>query len=255
MGETKALYRQVMPIPAISLKLRKLRHRFGIAAPRVVVRSHVSWQWYLLPGLLLLLLLLTGGWLLMEHNEAGEINKELQALRAQLEEQESELDALRSTAETRHNAVSIEKATQRQLLSRIKELELENGALKEDMRLFERLIPVLGEEAVVRVENFRVTQDESGRYRYRLLVAFQPSRQKPEFVGRLQLAIGYRLNGVEHQMLMPEKSDAAQEYQLAVKHFLRREGSFTLPPGARLASVEARIWQGATLMSKRLAQL
>jgi len=243
-----------MPTPAASLKFRKFRHRFGIAAPRVVVRSHVSWQWYLLPGLLLLLLLLAGGWLLVQRSEAGAVDKELQELRLQVQSQRSELDSLRSAAGTRQNAVSIERATQRQLLSRIKELELENGALKEDMRLFERLIPVVGEEAVVRVENFRVTQDERGRYRYRLLVAFQPSRQKPEFVGRLQLAVGYLLNGAEHQLLVPEKPEAAQEYQLAVKHFLRREGSFELPSGARLVAVEARVLQGATLMNKRWAQ-
>lgn len=190
----------------------------------------------------------------MQRNEAGAVGKELQELRVQVQSQRSELDSLRSTAETRQNAVSIERATQRQLLLRIKELELENGALKEDMRLFERLIPVVGEEAVVRVENFRVTQDGGGRYRYRLLVAFQPSRQKPGFVGRLRLAVSYQLNGVEHQLLVPEKPEVA-EYRLTIKHFLRREGGFELPPGAQLVAVEARVLQGATLMSKRLAQL
>jgi len=243
-----------MPTPAVNLKLRKLRRRFGIAAPRVVVRSHVPWQWYLLPGLLLVLLLLAGAWLLMQRNEAGATGRELQELRLQVRSQQSELDSLRVTAGTGQNAVSIERATQRQLLSRIKELESENGALKEDMQLFERLIPVAGEDAVVRVENFHVTQDEGGRYHYRLLIAFQPSRQKPEFAGRLQLAVGYQLNGVERQLLIPEKPEAAQEYRLTVKHFLRREGNFELPPGARLASVEARVLQGATLVSKRLAQ-
>jgi hypothetical protein len=242
-----------MPTPAVNLKLRKLRRRFGIAAPRVVVRSHVPWSWYLAFGVLLVLLLAAGGWLLMQQSEAGVANRELQELRAQLQAQQGELETLRSTAGTRQNAVSIEQATQRQLLARIKELELENGALKEDMRLFERLIPVVGEDAAVRVENFSVVQDEEGRYHYRLLLAFQPSRQKPEFVGRLQLAVGYRLNGAERQLLVPEKADA--EYQLTIKHFLRREGGFNLPPGAQLASVEARVLQGATLMSKRSAQL
>ncbi|MDR2837234.1 MAG: hypothetical protein LBV49_01490 [Azonexus sp.] len=244
-----------MPTPSVRLKFRKLRHRFGIAAPRMVVRTHVPWQWYLLPGLLLVLLVLSGIWLSMQLNEAGTAERELQALRLQVQSQQAELDALRSVAGTRQNAVSIERATQQQLLSRIKELELENGALKADMRLFERLIPVVGEDAVLRLENFRVTQDDNGRYHYRLLVAFQPSRQKPEFVGRLQLAVRYMREGGEQQLLLPEKGAAAQEYQLAVKHFLRQEGAFDLPPGGRLLSVEARVLQGATLVSKSLAQL
>ncbi|MDR2187542.1 MAG: hypothetical protein LBE62_05730 [Azonexus sp.] len=244
-----------MPTPAVNFKLRKFRRRFGITAPRLVVRTHVPWQWYLLPGLLLVLLLLSGIWLLMQHNETGMAWRELETLRLQFQSQQAELDALRVVAGTGQNAVSIERATQQQLLSRIKELESENGALKEDIRLFERLIPAAGEDAVLRLENFRVTQDDDGRYHYRLLVAFSPSRQKPQFVGRLQLAINYMRENSEQQLLVPEKGAAASAYQLTVKHFLRREGAFELPPGGRLLSVEARLWQGATLVSKSLAQL
>ncbi|MCL2523161.1 MAG: hypothetical protein FWF20_11570 [Betaproteobacteria bacterium] len=244
-----------MPPSAVSLKLRNFRNLFGIAAPRVVVRSHVPWQWYLLPGLLLILLIGAGAWLLVQHNEVGAAGRELQELRLLAQAQQNELETLRLTAGTRQNAVGIEIAAQRQLLSRIKELELENGALKEDMRIFERLIPVVGEDAVVRVENVRVTQDDDGRYRYRLLIAFQPTRQKPEFAGRLQLLITYMLDGAEQRLTLPEKADATPEYQLTVKHFLRREGGFELPAGARLTAVEARLLQGATLMTKRLTQL
>lgn len=243
-----------MPTPAVSLKLRKFRRRFGIAAPRVVVRSHLPWQWLLLPAALFVLMLIVAGWLWMQRSEAGEVGRELRDLRLQVLSQQEELDSLRSTAGTRQNAMSIERATQRQLLSRIKELELESAALKEDMLLFERLIPVVGEEAILRVENFRVVQDDAGRYRYRLLVAFQPSRQKPEFAGRLQLAVEYFLGGKELLLLLP-KGESAPEYQLTLKHFLRREGVFELPPGARLKAVEARVLQGATLMGKRSAQI
>lgn len=243
-----------MPSPAVSLKLRKFRRHFGIAAPRMVVRSHVPWQWFLLPGALLALLLVAAFWLLMQRSEAGLVGRELEELRAQFQTQQAELETLRSTAGTRQNAVSIERATQRQLLSRIQELEQENGVLKEDIRIFERLIPVVGDEAALRLENFRVAQDDAGRYRYRLLLAYQPSKQKPEFAGQLQLAVHYLLAGKEHQLLLPEKNGAAPDYQLAVKHFLRREGVFDLPPEARLKAVEARVLQGGTLAGKRLAE-
>jgi len=243
-----------MPTPAVSLKLRKMRRRFGITAPRVVVRSHFPWFWFALP-VLILFLLVAAAWLLMERNEKGGVGHELEVLRLQLQEQRNELMLLRASAGTGQNAVSIERATQQQLLSRIEGLERENQVLKEDMLLFERLIPVVGEEAVIRVENFRVISEDGGRYRYRILLAFQPGRQSPEFRGRLQLVIGFRQAAKDMQLTLPEKRDAGVEYQLELKHFLRREGVFQLPVGAQLKEVEARVLLGDTLKAKRLAQL
>lgn len=242
-----------MPTPAVSLKLRKMRRRFGIAAPRVVVRSHFPWFWFVLPALLLLALL-AAAWLLMERKETGEVGRELAALRLQLHEQRDELMSLRTSAGTGQNAVSIERAAQQHLLARIEGLERENQALKEDALLYERLIPVVGEEAVIRVENFRVINDGGGRYRYRVLLAFQPDRQSPEFRGRLQLVVGFRQAGKELQLTLPERRDVSDEYQLELRHFLRREGVFQLPVGAQLKGVEARVLQGDTLKAKRLAQ-
>jgi hypothetical protein len=88
-----------------------------------------------------------------------------------------------------------------------------------------------------------------------LLLAFQPAKQSPEFRGRLQLAITFVLAGKEQQLLLPEKRGVIGDFQLEIKHFLRREGAFELPPGAELMAVEVRVLQGDTLMAKRLAQL
>lgn len=244
-----------MPTPAVALKLRRFRRRFGITAPKVVVRSHLPWRWLALPALLLVLLVGVVGGLVAQRNEAGTLSQDLEVLRQQLLVQREELNILRSTAGTGQNAVSIERATQQQLLGRIQVLETQNAALKEDILLFERLIPVAGESASVRVENFKVVQEANTRYRYRLLVAFQPDRQNPDFHGRLQLAIAYLHSGKERQLLLPERRDGAAEYSLETKHFLRREGVFELPEGAALRTVEARVLQGDTLKSKRLAQL
>lgn len=244
-----------MPTPAVALRLKRFRRRFGISAPRVVVRSHVPWQWMALPAVLLGLLLGTAGWLMAQRNEAGQLGEEVDRLRQQVLAQHEELVMLRSAAGTGKNAVSIERAAQQHLLGRIQSLESENAGLKEDIRLFERLIPVAGEGASVRVENFRVSREASARYRYRLLVAFQPDKQYPEFKGRLEVVISYASAGKAAQFVLPGKQEAAGEYQLLVRHFLRREGVFELPAGAVLRGVEARIMQGDVLKFRQLAQL
>lgn len=244
-----------MPTPAISLKMRKFRRRFGITAPKVVVRGHLPWQWLAIPVILVAVVVATLFSLVMQRQEVGEMAHELESLRRNIETQQSELDILRSTAGTRQNAVSIERATQQQLVAKIRGLERENVALKEDIRLFERLIPVVGEEAVVRIEGFRVSHDVGVRYRYRLVLAFQPGKQAPDFRGRLQFAVSYLISGKEQQFTLPDKRNAAGEFQIELKHFLRRDGFFELPAGAELKSVEARVLQGDTLRAKQLMQI
>ena len=244
-----------MPTPAVALKLKRFRRRFGISAPRVVVRSHVPWQWLLLPAVLLALLLGVAVWLIAQKNEAGILGQEVENLRQQIQVQSEELNLLRSTAGTGKNAVSIERAAQQQLLGRIQGLEAENAALKEDVLLFERLIPITGEGAAVRVENFRVFKESETRFRYRLLIAFRPDKQTPDFRGRLQVVISYVSAGRVFQLVLPEKRESAAGYLLEIKGILRREDFFELPAGAVLQAVEARVLQGDTLKTKRLAQL
>ena len=244
-----------MATPAVTLKLRRFRRRFGITAPRVVVRSHLPWHWYLLGSASLILVIVALVWSVMQHKEAGAVGRELESLLQQFQVQREELSLLRSTAGTEQNAVHMERATQQQLLSRVQGLERENASLKEDILLFERLIPVVGEEAAVRIENFRLIPEGGGRYRYRLLLAFQPSKQAPDFHGRLQLVVAYSLAGKEQQLVLPDRRDAGADFQIDLKHFLRREGVVELPVEAAIKSIEARIMLGDTLKAKRMAQL
>lgn len=244
-----------MPTPAVSLRLKRFRQRFGITAPRVVVRGHLAWQWFAVPMLFLVVMVGVVGWLITQRNETGSLGREVEVLRQQLLAQREELIVLRSTAGTGQNAVGIERASQQLLLERIQLLESQNAALKEDMLLFERLIPESGEGPSIRIENFRIVQEAQGRYRYRLLLAFRHGRQTPDFRGRLQLAISFLLSGKKGQLMLPDKRENGSEYQIELKHFLRREGIFDLPAGAVLQGVEARVLQGDSLKSKRSAQL
>jgi hypothetical protein len=244
-----------MPSPAVSLRIRKFRRRFGITAPRVVVRTHLPWHWYAAGAGLFLVLCLVVFWMLVQRGEARGLEHEVDTLRVQVRDLDEELLKLRSMAGTEQSAVQMERSTQLQLSNRIKTLELENAALKEDMKLFERLIPAAGDDAAVRLEGFRVVPDGAQRYRYRALLAFQSTKQAPEFRGRLQIAVIISLAGKRQEMLLPDKREVAGEFQIEVRNFLRKEGGFEIPPGARLDSVEARVLQGDTLKAKRMAQI
>lgn len=244
-----------MPTPAVTLRLKRFRRRFGIAAPKVIVRSHLGWQWYAIGLGALVLVVGSIVWSVAQQGEAWQLQQEVGELREQLSNLEGELMHLRASAGTEQNAVQMERSTQQQLVSRIKVLELENASLKEDISLFERLVPADGDESSIRIERLRVTpESEVGHYRYRLLLGFQPSKQVREFRGRLQLVARIAQAGREQEMTIPGSYEAVPEYGVEVKNFLRKEGGFTIPPGARLTGVEARLLQGDAIKAKRLAQ-
>lgn len=242
-----------MPVRAVSRRLHHLKRHFGIAAPRVVVRTQFPRHWMLVAAVLAFSFVMVLAWLAFEVMRARTGGDELERLRLTATQQLEELALLRSTAGTGQNAVSIERAAQQKLLLRVVELEQENSRLKEDLLLLERLVPSAGEEGAVRIEAFRLQSEGGGRYRYRTFLAFQGGRQNPEFKGWLQLLITYTLGGRVLQVAFPEKAGGG-EYQLEIRNFLRREGVVSLPDGAVISSAEARVLQGDTLRTKKSAQ-
>lgn len=241
-----------MPLVRKSSRFRKFRHRFGVAAPRVVIRTHwpLRWKLMLWAGGVILFCVLAGVFASVFDSAAlaGE------GVRRELELQRRELVLLRSTAGTGENAVVLERVVQQQLLAKIDSLERENAALKEDVRLFERLVPVVASESQVKIGSFRVLPIGESRYRYQLLLAFQSDRQTPDFKGRLQVIVDYVGGGGEGRLVLPDGRDSAG-YPLEIRHFVRREGEFVLPVGRLVKSVEVRILQGDAVRARQLAQL
>ena len=65
----------------------------------------------------------------------------------------------------------------------------------------------------------------------------------------------FLLEGKSKELIVSAGKDGADGLDVAIRGFLRKEGRFELPPGATLQSVEARVFQGDTLKTKRHEQL
>lgn len=230
--------------------IRRLRGYFGLLAPRLEIRRHVSWWWraLLLGGLSFLLFFF--GWLLAKHDSAADGERVLLCERRILDREE--LDSLRAEAGAGKSAVNIERAVQQQLLSRVKELESESALLREDILVLERLLTLADESGVLKVENFRVMADESERYRYRMLLIFNSDKQHPEFQGSMKLLLSYVRNGEREQFSLLEKN---VEAGLRFKNLTRRSGVFDVPPGVTQLELEVQVLQGDTVKIKRIARL
>ena len=244
-----------MPTPAIALKIKKIRRRFGITAPNVVIRTHFPRYWYVVAAMFFLALLFSLIWLLVQRNAVGAISGELESLRMKVRELDDERVMLRSTAGTEQNLALLERSTQQQLLLRVRALEAENAALMEDMLLFERLIPAPGDEAIVRVESFRLQEESDNRFRYRLLLAYQPAKTAPGFKGAVQLHVFYSLREKQHRLVLPVGRSPGSGIPVEMQNFWRKEGAFDLPSGASIVQAEVRVFQGDTLKAKQLAKL
>lgn len=236
--------------PAVSRRLRKLKKNFGMSAPRVVVRSHGPLR---LP-LLLVVVCLTGvllgyGGFRWWQQRSDEIVASSE-LRAKYEFCSASLSRLQQEVGTDRQTALMELATQQQILRKSERLERENAQLREDLRTFEQLMAAPEGNAPVRIENFRLIGEGDGSYRYRLFFAFVPDKAISEFRGRMSMHVSYQLAGTEVETAIPE----AGAGELRIRHYLRREGTFRLPEGAKLLAGEVKVFQGDVLKSRLSAQ-
>ena len=231
--------------------IRRIRSRFGISAPRMTVRTHVAWYWRWL-GMIVAAgaSLALAAWIYDAGRryagfDRSEVEQELSQLRATTAKLQEESKGLRAIADASESRLKIEQSAQSQLAMQVKSLEDQNTRLKEDLAFFENLTPV-GDK--VSIHRFRVEPDVlPGEYRYRLLV-LQAGKRDRAFQGSLQLLINVQDDRASGTIVLPDKSSGANSpaYKLAFKYFQRVEGTFRVPPSAKVLTVQVRVMESGS---------
>lgn len=232
--------------------IRQIRKRFGISAPKMTVRTHVAWYWRWLGMLVFLSLSLAlAAWMYDTGRrfagfDRGELENEYARLRESMTRLEAEAARLRAIANASDSRLKIEQTAQVQLGAQVKNLEEENNRLKEDLAFFENLVPTERRGDKVSIHRFKVEREVlPGEYRYRLLV-LQGGRLDREFHGSLQLVIEMQQEGRDATIIIPESPEAAAAFKLNFKYFRRIEGTFRVPAGARVRTIQARILENGS---------
>lgn len=244
---------------ALADRLRKLRQRFGIAAPSVSVRTHVPWylRWLGLAVVLVLSVALAAWTWDAGRRFAGfdrsEVEQDLAAARAEAAKLREELERLRALTNAADSKVAIERTAQQKLAQQIRSLEQENGRVREELALFESMLS--SETAVaapLSILRFKVEPDLlPGEFRYRLLLLASGPRRGREFQGRLELAVGLTDDGRSAIIMVPAQAESeGPAFRLAFKHFQRIEGSFRVSPKARVGSVQVRVYESGAAEPK-----
>ena len=236
--------------------IKTLRSKFGIAAPRVAVRTQIAWYWRWLAIILMLTLVLVLAWWMYDSGrkfagfDSGQAEREM-ARQAELNARlQAENAALRHEVAVSERQLQIEHSTYGDLAKQVKELSNENTGLKEDLAFFQSLLSAGSKEAVS-IYRFNVEPDTlPGEYRYRLLLLQMGPRQK-EFQGKLQFVIDVLQNGQKSVMTIPnENGPELQAYNVNFKYYQRIEGSFRVEPGASATSVQVRVFENGSSEAK-----
>lgn len=234
----------------LAVKARRLRSRFGIAAPRLTVRTHVPWHWRAASVIIITAASLAlAGWIYdAGRTIAGFKNSAMDTLKSRLSEQEAELKELRAAVSSTSARLQIEQAAQDQFKKHAAELEEENVRLKEELAVFENMAQGRGVEGSLVISRLRVEPAGDGGYSYAMLVTRQQSKKDGEFRGQLQFLLNIQQATGSAMITVPAPGDQeASRYQVAFRNFHRLSGRFRLPEGARLISVEARLLQDGSV--------
>lgn len=254
-----------MATPGSSVKLKRLRQRFGINAPKLAIRTHVAWYWRALAIIVILSVSLAFAVWIYDQGmriagfHSNESEREIQLLRNHVMELDAELTKLRTLASSGESRLLIERVTQERLSQQAKKLEQENASLKEDLAFFEGLLPSqdAGSEGGARIEHLRVELTGTpGEYRYRMLVVNNAGRPAKETKGSFQFQVKMQQGGKDVMITLPSGNEPNLEnFHFEVKHFRRLEGVFSLPSGSVAKEVEARLLVDGTVRARQSVTL
>ncbi len=249
----------------LALILRRLRGRFGIAAPRVAIRTHVPWYWRaLLATLVLAAGLALAGWIYDTGRRFAGFDKrlsesEILSLREKAAQLEEEVARLRALANAAESAQRIDKASIEQLTAQVKTLSEENAQLKENLAVYESLAGARHGNEGLQLTNLRIEPDgRPGRYRYRMLASWRDADPKKEFSGSLQFVVTVlKPDGRSAMMFVPRPEEGEREksrFAVSFRNLRRLDGAFEIPADTKPSRVEARLIQeGAVKASTAIA--
>ena len=224
---------------------------FGIAAPRVAVRTAVAWYWRWLGLIALAVVIMMFSRTAYDFGrkfagfDQSEADQELQRLTEAKSRLEQEVAQVSGNLALTERQLQIERATYADLVKQVKALTEENASLKEDLAFFQTLMPSGGKEGGVAVNRFMVQNDAlPGEFRYRLLLT-QTGQRSKDFQGRLQFVVNLQQDGKKSVMTLPAEDDKeAHGFKLNFRFYQRVEGTFRVTPGTVVKGMQVRVLEG-----------
>ncbi|MBE0589375.1 MAG: hypothetical protein CVU36_21000 [Betaproteobacteria bacterium HGW-Betaproteobacteria-9] len=235
------------------MRLRLLRRRLTVSAPRVSVRSAMPWPFRWLLGAVVLGF---SGALALWAFEVGKdiagldrnAKQELERLRNEVQDLRAELVRAQSVSNTSESLLTAEKAAQAQLVQQIRQLEADNQVLRSDLGFFERLIPGSGSGAL-NIRGLQVDRLAQNQLKWQVLM-IQATKNAPDFKGVLEVSFAGTLEGKPWSAVQ-----APSPQPVLIKGYLRQEGLVDVPEQAVVKTVTAKILQDGKVLALHTIKL
>jgi len=180
--------------------------------------------------------------------ELVRLRSELANVQAELLSVKAERDKAQSIANTADTLVTAEKASQERVLAQLKQLEMENRTLRDDLGFFEKLIPAGGGEGMA-IRGLQAELQNGTKLKWQVLV-IQSGKNPAEFNGRLEVSFSGVLNGKPWLATLPGESPA-----IKVRQYGRMEGEFEVPAQVVVKGMSARVMDGAVAKATQSIKL
>ena len=227
------------------MRLRLLRRRLTISAPRVAIRSALPWplRWLAL-AVVFGFCAAVALWAFEFGNSLAGLDSvsrdELLQLRAEVARLRDDGNEQQTVAHTAESLLMAERAAKESLMAQVRQLEADNRTLREDLGFFEKLIPASGTEGLA-IRGLHAEVLGGMQLRWQVLV-IQAARNAPDFNGKLELVLTGTHDGAPWTQTQPPQGQPLQ-----VKQYRRIEGVLDLPPNAVVKAVTARVLAGTTV--------
>jgi hypothetical protein len=235
------------------MRFRLLRRRLTISAPSMTVRGALPWplRWVAL-ALMLGFSAAIGLWAFEFGKSIAGLDRgakeELINLRAEVGKLRAENDKNQSIVNTSGLVLATEKAEKDKLNTQLKQLELDNRALRDDLGFFEKLTQSSGTEGLA-IRSLQVERLVGDQLKWQVLV-IQPLKNAPAFNGKLELTFSGLQNGKPWSMTLPGGAQALQLTQ-----YRRAEGLLELPAHVVVKAVSAKVLDGNTTKAMQSIKL
>ena len=242
------------------MRFKLLRRRLTISAPRMAIRSAMPWPFrWAIVAIVLGFCAAIGLWAFEFGKDIAGLEKgsreEMQRLRTELASAQSELvavkaerDKAQSVANTAGTLVTAEKASQERVLAQVKQLEMENRMLRDDLGFFEKLIPSTGGEALA-IRGLQAELQNGEKLKWQVLV-IQSGKNPAEFNGQLEVTFSGLLNGKPWTATQPGDALA-----IKVRQYGRMEGEFEVPAQVVVKGMSAKVMDGTVVKATQSVKL
>jgi hypothetical protein len=226
------------------MRFRLLRRRLTISAPSMTVRGALPWplRWIAL-ALMLGFSAAIGLWAFEFGKSIAGLDKdakeELLKLRAEVIQLRQENDKNLSIVNTSGLTLVTEKAQKDKLNEQLKQLEIDNRALRDDLGFFEKLTSA-GNAENLAIRSLQAELVAGDQLKWQALV-IQPIKNAPEFKGKLELTFSGFQNGKPWSMTLP-----SGPVPLQLTQYKRAEGVLNLPAQVVVKAISAKVLDGNT---------